>query len=913
MNAAIQGTDLPRAPDRWANVAAWALVVLAVVTACNKVWNYDIHWHLKSGQWMLEHRQVLDKDPFSCDDPEAPNTPRWINMHWLFQVLMATVHRLGDFDGLVLLKMALFGANMAVLVFWLRTRIPPTWLMITGLWLIFSLEQRIRERPEIITFLFLTITLLLTESVRRGASARRLWWLVLVNILWVNMHGLFIVGVVSLWAGVSGAWLDRLLKRQPANPLTRAKALVPCVAATLACLVSPWPLEAVLHPLLLQARVSGAIEMYTYGVQEFRPTYQLSPFGNWVVMLGMTTALAMLVVMVLMLWLELFKLPAPRLPIGHILWFAMFLYQGAMAVRNIALGILPAAILLALHGGELMRAVGAVRPSWRRIGKPTAWAMLALLAGTAVSYATEAAYRWSNRPALHFGLGLAQGIHPIDMAKWLGRINVDGDVLPLDFGEGGTFIYYSYPRRKVYMDGRLEVQSIRRFERLQEIRAAMHSPKQAGDPVEMPLPASVRFIVARYTEATFLDTLGKCPRFKLVYLDRSGACFARIPQPGEKVSWPAEQPLPASNLTDYDRPYRPGQGSRRTSGLLTDEPVERHWYRQNVEPMHWRMGALLYTLGLDSLAARYLIVADRLGLQEPVMRKGMLAQALQRLAEHQPVEPDSDLPTDPLLSMALATYEQMDLTNLGDDQTRTFALVRVRALIAGRQIDAADQAMGEYLARLPMSVRYGPSAEEVEIRDSIKGAYQAALKRRENVGIGDLTPVEQAHVLLGKDMGLIDHALDILRSQAQPSARSRRFLGDLYLRKGRATLARAEYLAASGRDVPPDMQMRLGLCDWADGNLASALERLTASAEKAGPAPTFYLALLLEQLGEYPRALDVLTRHVPTPQEQDTSVEKLLTVLRLRLKLRGYDIPPAGIQPAGGAGEGPAVTFKETP
>ena len=52
--------DLPNRP-RWSAVAVAALIILSAVVACNKVWTYDVFWHLKRGQWMLENRQVLDQ------------------------------------------------------------------------------------------------------------------------------------------------------------------------------------------------------------------------------------------------------------------------------------------------------------------------------------------------------------------------------------------------------------------------------------------------------------------------------------------------------------------------------------------------------------------------------------------------------------------------------------------------------------------------------------------------------------------------------------------------------------------------------------------------------------------------------------------------------------------------------------
>ena len=248
--------DLPTRP-RWSAVAAAAVIVLSAVVACNKVWTYDVFWHLKSGQWMLENRQVLDHDPFSVPD-EGSGPREWVNVHWFFQVIVAAVHGAGGFAALVVLKMAVFAATVAVLALWLRRRAGPALLMLVALGIILGVETRIRVRPEIFTFLFLGVTLVVVESVRRGGSPSRLWWLLPLNVVWVNMHGVYLVGLAAAWGAVGGAWLDRLMRRQTSGRLAVSKALLPMVAATAAPLVaSPWPVAAALHPLLLRTRISG--------------------------------------------------------------------------------------------------------------------------------------------------------------------------------------------------------------------------------------------------------------------------------------------------------------------------------------------------------------------------------------------------------------------------------------------------------------------------------------------------------------------------------------------------------------------------------------------------------------------------------------------------------------------------------
>jgi len=328
-----------QSPLRWIAVAG--IIFLATIVACNKVWTFDAFWHLKSGQWMLENHKILRYDPFST--PESPDgqPTKWVNVHWFFQIIVGCFYSLGGFAGLVILKMVAFAATLTVFALWFRNRVSPAWLMLTGVWIILSCEGRVRVRPEIFTFALLMTTMVILESVRKGGSIRRLWWLIPINIAWVNMHGLFIVGVIVMWSAIIGALIDRRLGRETAGRLATGKAIVIAIIATGACFVSPWPVEAALHPLILQTRISGKEAAYTFGVSEFRPTYTINPFKNVATLSAMLMGLAVLDVM---------HLRWRKVPLGHLVWFGCFATLAILAIRNVMLFAIPAGFLLTTYG-----------------------------------------------------------------------------------------------------------------------------------------------------------------------------------------------------------------------------------------------------------------------------------------------------------------------------------------------------------------------------------------------------------------------------------------------------------------------------------------------------------------------------------------------------------------------------------
>jgi hypothetical protein len=69
----------------------------------------DPYWHIKAGEWMLEHGAILHTDPFSFTFAGRP----WIAHEWLSEILMASTYWLFGWKGLYVL----FGSIFALTAF----------------------------------------------------------------------------------------------------------------------------------------------------------------------------------------------------------------------------------------------------------------------------------------------------------------------------------------------------------------------------------------------------------------------------------------------------------------------------------------------------------------------------------------------------------------------------------------------------------------------------------------------------------------------------------------------------------------------------------------------------------------------------------------------------------------------------
>ena len=831
-----------------------AVAILIVVTASaslTKIWNFDVFWHLASGQWMLEHKQVLRTDPFSCEA-----SGQWVNIHWLFQVLIAALHAAGGFEVLSVFKCAVSVTMVAVFAAALRKRIPPGWLIFSGLAMLAVLAERIRVRPELITCLFVTITVLLVERVRQGGSPNCLWLLVPIVLVWVNMHGLYVLGMAVIWSAVVGSLLDRKLRAAPIEPagkrpqaLLSQRALGPILFATVMSLVTPWPVEAATHPLLLWTRVSGEAIVYTYGVAELQPTWEaLTQHAEAVTVVCLIVALML----------------ANRrtLPVAHVLWLMGFAFIGMLARRNVGLIAPVCGYLLAWHGGALLNRLAKRGRRWRRTGRAMTWVAAAAGALLAFAYATELVHRIKNSTE-RLGVGLLEQNYPLGNAVFLRDLDADGAVFCENFGDAAVFIYHSTPRRKVWMDGRLEVHSHHRFAEQNRIRADLRTEPSA---TWGKLPDDLRFLIIQHHSSEMLSSMMESRRFQLIHLDPTAACFVRRDWRG-----PAARPGdvdPAAirpNLADFDRPL--------TREVLVDGyPAERRrWYRQNPAPRTYWMGAMMLWLGkLDSseaassdplqqrctlLSVRYLTAAVTEGLVPPDISTGMLAWAHHQRAGQLPLTVDDDLPVNVHLARALWLYSRLDPRDLRTETLRAFAYRNVHALVQGHQFDAADAAVAEMLTHLPPGLRISPPDEYLRIRGTIAQKLAAAQSVIDTHGVTALPPRTRALAMVHKSIGMIDRAIEQL-TRAPPA--TRQLLGDLLLRRGRPGRAREVYkslLPASAGEDDWRIRMRLALCDWVEGKLFASGDALQSIAAPDRPAVLYYQAILLEQLGLYDAAL----------------------------------------------------------
>lgn len=155
----------------------------------------DLGRHLTLGDQIIESRSIPTEDIFSFTKTGDSLTPH----EWLADVIFALAHRLTGLDGVVWVT-ALILAVTSLLIYRYSVQLSSFSMVALVLGLLGAAAASVHwlTRPHIFTILFSVIWAGELEKMRLGI--RKSWWIFPVSmLLWVNLHGAFIAGLL-IWA-----------------------------------------------------------------------------------------------------------------------------------------------------------------------------------------------------------------------------------------------------------------------------------------------------------------------------------------------------------------------------------------------------------------------------------------------------------------------------------------------------------------------------------------------------------------------------------------------------------------------------------------------------------------------------------------------------------------------------------------
>jgi tetratricopeptide (TPR) repeat protein len=395
-------------------------------------------------------------------------------------------------------------------------------------------SERFLVRPFIVTILFLAVYFFVLDR-HKTRGGRAIFILPLLQLLWVNMHGLFVLGLIlpTMYLGV---WLVESRFKLPwveekTDEPSDLKALRP-LAVVLAIMVlesflNPHTIDVALYPLTLFREVQSGANVVAGSVAELSSPLSGADPGRSVRYFRV------------IIWIVpiTFALNWRRFNLTHAVLFGAFLYLGLIARRNLDLfSVIAIPIAVINLNGFLDDLPRYFRE--RDITRSLRIGQLALspfiMAGLLLLIFKVATNRYflEDRELTRFGFGIAKHAHPVKAANFIDAANLGGEMFN-DPSIGGYLIWRLFPGRRVYFDGRWEVYGDEFFE---EFKLVCSDPSLFAARAES---MGIGYAVFPHNMGhmrRLLDYMTESPDWELLHFDEISMVFAkRIPENMEAI------------------------------------------------------------------------------------------------------------------------------------------------------------------------------------------------------------------------------------------------------------------------------------------------------------------------------------------------------------------------------------------
>lgn len=217
----------------------------------------DLGWHLRTGEWILQHHAFPHVDAYSRFGMGQP----WQAYSWLYELLLVKLYRWFGLDG-VMVYVAVMLTAITAAVYRLARRLQPdfTKAAIITVAVMTGISRLYTPRPWLFTILFFVLELDILMQVRRTGRTRALLLLPPLFALWSNIHIQFVNGLLVLGVAAFEPLLARWWKGDGTHlrPRSLWAALVASIAAT--C-VNPYGagIYKVAHDLAAQSGVLNTV------------------------------------------------------------------------------------------------------------------------------------------------------------------------------------------------------------------------------------------------------------------------------------------------------------------------------------------------------------------------------------------------------------------------------------------------------------------------------------------------------------------------------------------------------------------------------------------------------------------------------------------------------------------------------
>jgi len=466
----------------------------------------DTGYHIRAGEYILETHTVPKQDIFSYTTPPLP----WTAHEWLSEVIMAVIHKAAGLTGLVTFFSFVIAFTYYLLFRILRAQ-GGNILTATAVMLLVVASSQIHwlARPHIFSLLLLVLWYFVLDEYQYR-DKNYLYIFPPVMLLWVNLHGGFIIGLVLIGVYLVINLLKALLSFEGEKIVLarKTKALGLALAACLlVSIVNPDGYHILLFPFKLTSS-----KFIMDRVSEFLPPNFHEPLPFKYLFFFMLALLAV---------------SPRRLNLIELALLLLFTNMALYSARYIPLFAIMAAPVLLRQFDSLVdqwdgKWANFVKGRDKRLAATDAsargflWPVAALLLVGTFVLNGELVYRFDKN---------AKAVEAVEFMK---ETHLSGNMFNND-EIGDYIIYASWPDYRVFFDGRSDmygVDRIKEYEKVTGIKTGWEGVLEKYD---------VNWIIFN-TDSVLSRFLLQRDDWKLIYADKVASIFIRnIPENREVI------------------------------------------------------------------------------------------------------------------------------------------------------------------------------------------------------------------------------------------------------------------------------------------------------------------------------------------------------------------------------------------
>jgi len=381
----------------------------------------DFWWHINTGRWIWEHRALPHFDPFTYTTPHDSDPRRLLVLrgYWLAQIAFYALYKVFGYAGPILLKAGTFAAIIFVLWKGLTEEgLNPVFSLLLLAPLPFIINEFEEVRPQIFSFLGALL-------VYRYCLKHRYRQLVLVMLVWANVHRGYIIGMVIIAAFMAAEVARYFSKKNSTNHAAFKPSMLWLGAALAASFINPNFTRA------LTVNMAELSNPATMKVSEYKSLWEYWQFVGNPALFYATVAFGA------------FSTAFVALSFRSVRWHRAFLFigftvAGLMAFRFSIFFVLMTLAIASPFIAERLRGVSL------RV-KPGAAVLAIALSGVILF----SAY---NRSFARNGM-ISPVMAPVAAAGYLSTVHVPGPVFNA-YEYGGYLSWRLYPEYEMFIDPR---------------------------------------------------------------------------------------------------------------------------------------------------------------------------------------------------------------------------------------------------------------------------------------------------------------------------------------------------------------------------------------------------------------------------------------------------------------------------